>query len=232
MPARHSVSPAASIAAKLLPSTPGGAPVAAGQRIGVLQDVVAMDLVVEQIEAERRLRLRLAIQLPLKGPDPLGCCQAHRQSPILAVVESTPEVRGLPSAGVTRPRRYHDPVRSAATAAVRRRWDRNSRAPRASPDYPHHHSSVPCPPTPADRDGCSCRLLPHPARPSPNLRRVGIRDFTFEACSGFTRVTARWIAQPPQAAFVARLRPGRLPRQTACQLPDQTDNCLGGTSLH
>ena len=36
----------------------------------------------------------------------------------------------------------------------------------------------------------------------------------------------------PKAAFVARLQPGRLPRQAACQLPDQTDNCLGGTLLH
>ena len=35
-------------------------------------------------------------------------------------------------------------------------------------------------------------------RPSPNLRRVGIHDFTFEACSGFTRVTAHRIAQPPK----------------------------------
>jgi len=58
-------------------------------------------------------------------------------------------------------------------------------------------------------------------RPSPNLRRVGVRNFTFEACSGFTHVTARWIAQPPRAAFVARLQPGQLPNQAACQLPDQ-----------
>ena len=34
-------------------------------------------------------------------------------------------------------------------------------------------------------------------RPSPNGRRVGIRIVTFEACSGFTHVTARRIAQPP-----------------------------------
>jgi hypothetical protein len=40
------------------------------------RDVLAVDLVVEQVEAERRLRLRLI--------------QAHRQSPILAVIESTP----------------------------------------------------------------------------------------------------------------------------------------------
>jgi hypothetical protein len=88
------------------------------------------------------------------------------------------------------------------------------------------------PTTPADRDKCSCRLLPCPARPSPNLSRVGIRDVTFGACSGFTRVTAHWIAQPPKAAFVARLRLGRLPSRAACQLPDQTDNYLGGTFLH
>src|SRR5215470_5944809 len=58
------------------------------------------------------------------------------------------------------------------------------------------------------------------ARPSPIAGRVGIRDFTFEACSGFTQVTARPVAQPPKAAFVTRLRSGQLPSQTARQLPD------------
>ena len=56
--------------------------------------------------------------------------------------------------------------------------------------------------------------------PSPNGRRVGIRIVTFEACSDFTRVTARRIAQPPKATFVARLQPSQLPDQTARQLPD------------
>src|SRR5215211_5593458 len=59
-------------------------------------------------------------------------------------------------------------------------------------------------------------------RPSPLFGRVGIRNFTFEACSSFTHVTARWIAQPPKAAFVTRLRPGQLPDQAARQLPDQS----------
>ncbi len=70
------------------------------------------------------------------------------------------------------------------------------------------------------------------ARPSPLFRRVGIHTFTFEACSGFTRVTARWIARPPKAAFVARLRPGQLPDRPARQLPDLTDNYPDGISLH
>src|SRR3569833_1053000 len=59
-------------------------------------------------------------------------------------------------------------------------------------------------------------------RPSRLFRRVGIRIITFEACSDFTHVTARWIAQPPEAAFVTRLRPDRLPNQAARQLPKQS----------
>ncbi len=59
-------------------------------------------------------------------------------------------------------------------------------------------------------------------QPSPNGRRVGIRTVTFEACSGFTRVTARRIAQPPRATFVTRLQPFRLPGRAARQLPDQS----------
>ena len=50
---------------------------------------------------------------------------------------------------------------------------------------------------PGGSSGCSCRLLPRITQPSPCSRRVGIRIVTFEACSGFTHVTARRIAQPP-----------------------------------
>ena len=64
-------------------------------------------------------------------------------------------------------------------------------------------------------------MLPHSPPPSPTDRRVGIHNFTFEACSDFTRVTARWVAQPPKAAFVTRLRDGQLPDRPARQLPDQ-----------
>jgi hypothetical protein len=53
-----------------------------------------------------------------------------------------------------------------------------------------------------------------------NGRRVGIRIVTFEACSGFTRVTARRIAQPPKVTFVTRLQSRQLPSKTARQLPD------------
>ena len=54
-----------------------------------------IDLVVEHIEAEGGLCLRHAVELPLKAPDLLRCCQAHRQSPHLTIFESAPEVRVL-----------------------------------------------------------------------------------------------------------------------------------------
>src|SRR5262249_17557368 len=56
----------------------------------------------------------------------------------------------------------------------------------------------------------------------PNGRRVGIRMVTCEACSGFTRVTARRIAQPPKPTCVTRLQSLRLPARAARQLPDQS----------
>ena len=75
--------------------------------------------------------------------------------------------------------------------------------------------------TPADRSRCVCRLLPQTVLPSPYSGRVGVRDFPFEACSGFTHVTARRFARPPKAAFVAGLQPGWLPIKAARQLPGQ-----------
>ena len=170
-------------------------------------------------EAERRLRLRLAIQLSLKGPDLLGCCQAHRQSPVLASVESIPEVRVLPSTGVTRLRQYYDPVRlpSGPTpeASLRSRPSSKTGLPR----YPVHLSGVPC--SLPRRIGRVPMSIASPSvQPSPTFRRVGIRVITFEACSSFTHVTARRIAQPPEAAFVTRLQPAQLPGRAARQLPD------------
>jgi hypothetical protein len=62
--------------------------------------------------SEDRLRLRLAIELSLKAPDLIGRFKAHRQSTLsLTIFKSTPEVRALSSAGVTRLHRYYNPVR-------------------------------------------------------------------------------------------------------------------------
>ena len=46
------------------------------------------------------------------------------------------------------------------------------------PRLPGPPSQRAVPITPVDRNGCMRRLLPHPTRPSPTDRRVGIHDFT------------------------------------------------------
>src|SRR4030095_12940375 len=98
---------------------------------------------------------------------------------------------------------------------------RYPRTERVSPDYSDHPSGVPCP-LPRRIERVLMSITSPLARPSPNGRRVGIRIVTFEACSGFTRVTARRIAQLPKATFVTRLQPLRLPARAARQLPDQS----------
>jgi hypothetical protein len=85
----------------------------------------------------------------------------------------------------------------------------------------NHPSDVPCP-LPRRIAWVRVSITSPRVRPSPNDRRVGIRIRTFEACSGFTFVTAHRIAQQPKAAFVAGLRPNQLPGRAACQLPDQS----------
>src|SRR6476659_4876344 len=66
-------------------------------------------------------------------------------------------------------------------------------------------------------------------RPSPYLRRVGIRIFTFEACSGFTRVTARWIAQPPKRPLSRGFNP--VDRPTKLLVSYQINRQLSGWNL-
>ena len=128
-------------------------------------------------------------------------------------------MRALCSAGVTQLRRSYDPVRlpprPSPVATSRPPPSPLTGLPRL-PEPPFRRA---VPTTPADRAGA--RVDCFPARgASPTGRWVGIRIVTFEACAGFTRVTARRIAQPPKATFVARLRPSQLPSQAARQLPD------------
>jgi hypothetical protein len=65
-------------------------------------------------------------------------------------------------------------------------------------------------PYPGGIDSVFCRLSVS-MLPSPIDRRVGFHDFTFEACSSFTHITACRVARPPFADFVTRLQLHSLP---------------------
>src|ERR1700686_2960830 len=201
------------------------------------QNVLAIDLVVEHVEAVSRLVLRLAIQLDLKFPYLTRCCQTHRQSPLLPSFTSTPEVRALSSAGITRPHRSYGPLRLPdwPPPFLTTFGGATLRQSRASPTDPDRLPGMPCSLPRWIGSGArwlSSGALPRRAsslsvRPSPFLRRVGIHDFTFEACSSFTRVTACQVAPPPFVGFIARLRPNRFPDSDARKLPSSTNNLLG-----
>src|SRR5262252_6126020 len=111
MPVNHSSNPTDSTCSKVCPSTPRRALVGSRQCVRMGQNILSPDLVVEHVEAVSRLVLRLAIQLDLKFPYLTRCCQTHRQSPLLPSFTSTPEVRALSSAGITRPHRSYGPLR-------------------------------------------------------------------------------------------------------------------------
>ena len=196
--------------------------IGAGEHIGVGQNVLAADLVVEDVEAEGGLRLRLTIELSLKVPGLVGRFEAHRQSPPPRRLESASEVRALSSAGITRPHRSYDPVRLPHGPLPNTQRRSRDLRPRGSPPI----TRITLPTCRAHYPGGSERVhasIASPsARPSPLFRRVGIHIFTFEACSGFTHVTARWIAQPPKGGFCHEARTGQSPSQTARQLPDQS----------
>src|SRR5271165_7213553 len=199
-PASHASTPDASIC----PVHPRRARIGAGQRVGVPKDVIAADLVVEDVEAESGLRLRLTIELSLKVPDLFGRFEAHRQSPPPRRLRKRIRSQGpflrrnYPASQVVRP--CPTPARSAAKHTASK-----PRPPtaRVSPDYPHHPSTVPCP-LPRWIERVHLSIASPSTRPSPLFRRVGIHIFTFEACSGFTHVTARWIAQPPKRRPLSR----------------------------
>ena len=146
-----------------------------------------------------------------------GC----RQSPILGFVQSAPEVRALSSASITRPPRSYGPLRLPSDPPPLRRW---AASPGRDGSPPLTRITLPAcrAPYPGGSRRVHASIASPLTRPSPFPRRVGIRIFTFEAFSGFTHVTARWIAQPPKAAFVTRLRPAQLLKRAARQLPDQS----------
>ena len=93
------------------------------------------------------------------------------------------------------------------------------RPQRVSPDNPSLSSDAPRP-LPRRIEPVHLSMTSQPVLPAPSLWRVGIRIKTFEACSGFTHVAARKIAQLPKATFVTRLRSSQSPGRTARQLPD------------
>jgi hypothetical protein len=196
--------------------------IGAGQRIGMAKNVLATDLVVEQIEAESGLRLRLTIELSLKVPELFGRFQAFGQSPLLTIFKNAPEVRALSSAGITRPQWSYDPVRlppdPPPKAMLKPRPPIRTGLPRLPASPSQRAVSI----TPADRTGAYVDCFP--ARAAFPKLGLGRRPHCFFRGLLRLHTTLRPAGSlnRPMAAFVTRLRSGQLPNQIARQLPDQS----------
>jgi hypothetical protein len=78
------------------------------------------------------------------------------------------------------------------------------------PRFTDHLPDVPCP-LPRRIERVHMSIACPSVLPSPLCRRVGIRDFTFEACSDFTHVTARPVARPPARPLSRGFDPASYP---------------------
>src|SRR5262245_38894005 len=126
--------------------------------------------------------------------------------------QSAPEVRPLPSTGITRLPRYYEPVRlpSAARPVPRGRPVGNAIVPplglpvlpAASPGT---SASAITPAGPVE----PCRSPLDQRRPSPSVRQVGSRIARFEVCSAFTLVRARMLADSRRSHFPKCFSPSR-----------------------
>src|SRR6202049_29219 len=194
--------------------------ICSGQRIGESQDVLAVNLVVEQVEAEGRLRLRLTVQLSLKGPDRCRCCQAHRQSPSPRHLRKRTRSQGpflsqhYPASTVIRPRLT--PAMAAAFATLRPLPSPLTGLPRL-PEPPFRRA---VPTTPADRAGARVDCFPaHTGFPQMAGGSASALSLSRPAQASLTLRPAGLLNRL-KAAFVTRLQPSRLPDRTARQLPD------------
>ena len=195
--------------------------VGACQIVRMAQNVRPPDLVVEQIEPEAGSALALPYSF---------LCKVRIASGVRRLIANHP----TSSASKTRQKSgsFPPPALPSFIGTTTLSDSRTNRCPTAPlRPLPSSSTGLPrlrdplsrraVPITPVDRSRCLCRLLPQIVLPSPNSGRVGVHNFPFEACSGFTRVTARQFAPPPKATFVAGLRYCRSPDRTACQLPGQ-----------
>ena len=183
----------------------------------------------ELIEAEVRLLLRFEIKLLLQISGLSRRFQTHVNRLTLLWLRSAPEGRALGSTGVTRLPCYYGPVRLPAGPPSLPRTA-ELRTPPAGTSLPALRSplaDMPCP-LPRRTEPLQVSVASRLVRPSPYLRRVGVHDFTFEACSGLLRVTACQLARPAFSGLrhEASARPITRPRRSSAST--LTDNYIGG----
>ena len=198
------------------------------------QNVVAADLVVQRVEADSRALPSLSRATPSAASEHsselIGCPISRSLATCCVCLEPRP----LPSTGITRLHRYYEPLR-------------HPKAPGLSVTgvrlvVPDHAKGLPvlralslctcCRHYPGTATGGTASLIRPVDISLPRKgRRVGLRIDLFEACSAFTRVTARTLALPPiRGTLTRRLQPFRYLHD--CSGCFRLERLPGGTCTH
>ena len=179
-----------------------------GPRHSPVQEyVVAVHLVVEQVKAERAAPSSPWHRAPVEAAEHCRESAGSRQSPRPWRPRTHPEARLLPSPGVTRLRRYYEPLQHSHRPPPHR-WCRAARAlaGRGFPTLPRGPSVRATPHTPVDCDRCVCPYLPRRTAAFPDVwagrrSRLHFRGL-LRIGSGFTRAHA-WLLASPKEAVVS-----------------------------
>ena len=151
------------------------------------------------------LLLRRNVELSLELPDRFGSPQAHANPPPLRSFKSTQKQGPFPPPALTG---FSGTIGLSDSQTGRCLMQRRGSLTRLG--LPCFAKNLPHVPFPLPRRTVKSALvdcLLSTQRPSPKFRRVGVRIFTFEAYSGFTRVTAHGFASPPKRRTLSpRLR--------------------------
>jgi hypothetical protein len=143
-----------------------------------------------------------------------------------------PEAGALCFAGITRLRHYYDPVRLPPWPSPRGDVEVVHLRRDGSPSLPEPPCVRAVPTTPADRNGCMCRLLPHSTRPSPKLWVGRHPHCPFR---GLLRLHSRYgphARSTAQGGLCHGASTGPVARPRRPSATSSIDNSLGGTLLH
>jgi hypothetical protein len=172
--------------------------------------------------------LRLAIKLSLKGPDTIGCCKAHRQSPhprLRARSQGPSLRRHYPASTVLRP--CPTPVRSAAWRGVGILLSNRNGSP------PITRIAIPtcCDHYPGGQNGCTRRLLPHPrGLPHPVGWSASTTLLSRPAQTSLALRPAGLLSRPRRP--LSRGFGPTVTRTSRSSATRSIDNSLDGTFLH
>jgi hypothetical protein len=190
---------------------------------------------------ERSRCLGLTVELLLRDPVSNGVSGRKTNAPRLTLFRSAPNARApslhrrYPASSVLWARPTPTQARSLLGAV-------EGRDP--SPTWVSRVATLSfstcCPQYPGESLGNRTVAFFRAWQPSPRQRWVGTRGITFEACSRFTRVTARGFAGPPKEDFcpsgltnpVTQDQPARSYRGDSVNSSGRTFTCKSAPPLH